>query len=174
MTNPMNNFPVRDDVFEALLFLSPLNCQLNVSFMQERDAPRPTARQLLALEHFQALPATLATAIQSHALKYCERIDDIVCLEEEGITIGRGNIARHYRLRELVIPPLADTTADFFLLTADCDWEPEHGMQIILDGNEILYCDDHTTLAFGAAWSRILTAPDAERGAALRGEIASL
>ena len=47
-------------------------------------------------------------------------------------------------------------------------------MQIVLDGNDILYCDDHTTLAFGAAWTRILSAPNTERGAALRAEVEKL
>jgi hypothetical protein len=170
----MDSFPVNEDVFEAPLFIKPLNLRLNVSFMQEGDATRPTARQLSALEHFQSLPTTLPTAIQPHALKYCDRIDDIVCLADEGIDIDRENIAKHYRFTDLVIPPLADTSASFFFLNADCDWEPEHGMQIVLDGHLILYCDDHTTLAFGAAWTRIMSDPNTERSAALRVEIAKL
>ena len=167
----MDSFPVNDDVFEAPLFIKSLNLRLNVSFVQEGDVARPTARQLSALEHFQLLPTTLPTAIEPHALQYCDRIDDIVCLAEEGISIDRANIAKHYQLTDLVIPPLADTSGNFFFLTADCDWEPEHGMQIILDGNDILYCNDHTTLAFGAAWTRILSAPNSDRGDALRAEI---
>ena len=170
----MNSFPVDDGVFEAPLFLKPLNLRLNVSFIQEDDAARPTARQLAALGHFQSLPTTLRHAIQPHALNFCDRIDDVVCLAEEGIDLDRANIAKHYRLTDLVIPPLADTLANFFFLAADCDWEPEHGMQIVLDGQEIIYCNEHTTLAFGAAWKRILSTPNTDRRAALRAEIARL
>ena len=160
--------------------LKPNSCSSRLSFgltfplCRRGDARRPTPRQLAALEHFQSFPTTLPAAIEPHALNYCDRIDEIVCLHEEGIAIDRANIAKHYRLTDLVIPPLSDTSANFFFLTADCDWEPEHGMQIVLDGPEILYCDDHTTLAFGAAWTRILFTPNTERSAALRAEIAKL
>ena len=59
-----------------------------------------------------------------------------------------------------MIPRLADSVEDYYFVSADCDWEAEHGMQFLLENDVVLYCGDHTTLPDGAVWNRVLGCVD--------------
>ena len=169
----MAKFVLSGGFWQADAYLTPLSRTLRVYIMDETGAS-PTERQLRAYERFQTLPTTLCDEIARHAIRYCDRIDDLVGLEAEGIAINRSQIGQHFRITTLLIPRLADSGTDYYFISADCDWEPEHGMQIILENDAIVYCSDHSSLAFGAAWQKVLDEPDETRAQILRDALQTL
>ena len=95
----MEAFPSSSGVWETELLVQPFDLRLRVCFMEE-SGDRPTARQISAFERFQSLPPSLPLTLRPHALRYCNDINDIVSLNDEGIVIDRAHIEDHYRITE--------------------------------------------------------------------------
>jgi hypothetical protein len=159
----MDNFELDGRLWKAQMQVPSLgNVKVLVYIMQEGDSS-PSARQLEALTLFKALPSRTLEEIASRAVTYCQKVDSVVDLSAEGIGIDYDDIARHYRFTSLLIPQLNCCESNFVFVSADCDWEPEHGMQLLLEDGCVLWCGDHSTLPFSAQWKRIIDAPAEER-----------
>ena len=94
------------------------------------------------IEYINNLPQSLLNKISERAYKYydfirneCGDVDDI--LPEK--------IMEHvYPLNIFVEKPEADIPA--FDIECGCDWEEEHGMEIIIKGDELLYIGEYAGL----------------------------
>jgi len=143
-------------------YVPALGKSLIVRIMHDDDEP-PTKRQMDALRSIDRLPDELPADIAAHAVPYFHKVDDVVCLADEGVHIDVSQIDRHYQITSVLIPPLGEADDLFLLLSADCDWEPEHGMRLVLENGRVIGCGPHDSLAFGAAWDRLLSMPSESR-----------
>lgn len=141
--------------------LAGTECQVYI--MQEAETP-PTARQLLCLERFAELPTSdVGADIAANALRYLGYIESVVDLESEGIKIDKSKIATHYSITTVLIPELRDCDSDFVFVSANCEWEREHGMQLLFENGKVIWCGDHSALAFGSQWTQVIATPTRER-----------
>lgn len=131
-----------------------LTLPVNV-ILEEGTGPTPAQQRMLA--SLEELPTSVLTEIDLHALRYFNNIDEAETAEEVGIQIDPKRIRQHYRLTAATIPILRDSPRQFFFLYADCDWDPEHGLEILLNGTEVLYCDAPTTLCDSPRWLEMLS-----------------
>ncbi|MCR9232519.1 MAG: hypothetical protein NXI29_16020 [bacterium] len=142
-----------------------IECQFYI--MQEGELP-PTKRQLNVLESFMVLEqADVATDLADYALRYCEKIEEHIDLEEEGIEIDKQNISNHFKVTTILIPELGECDSAFVFLSADCEWEEEHGMQVLFENGKIIWCGDHGTLPFSSQWQSIIAAESGDARRAL-------
>ncbi len=143
-------------------YVSSLGKSLKIRIMQNENGP-PTKRQMDALQSIDRLPAELPEDIAAHAVPYFHKVDDVVGLADEGVHIDVSKIENHYQITSLLIPLLREADDLFLLFSADCNWEPEHGMQLILENGRVIGCGPQSSLAFGAAWERLLATPAKSR-----------
>ncbi|QDT78582.1 hypothetical protein Mal35_20310 [Gimesia maris] len=138
------------------------NMECQIYIIQEGELP-PTQHQLQVLESFMRLAeADVATDLADYALKYCEEVEELIDLKEEGIEIDKKNISNHFNVTTILIPELGDSDSAFVFLSADCEWEEEHGMQFLFENGKIIWCGDHGTLPFSPQWNSIITAESEE------------
>lgn len=138
---------------------------LPLSIMGESGRDTPTPRQLEMIDHIETLnDAGLREDIWRNAIVYCKRVDSIVELDSDGITIDYKNIGQHFRAICVIIPQLDDFAGNIFLLHYDCDWESEHGMQLVIEDGRVISCSSCDGLAFsGRYWLAYLKLSPEER-----------
>ena len=142
---------------DVLLFSYPVH----VYIVREGDLS-PSPRQLEVLTSLPLLPAVLLEEIAVSAADYCRRVDSVVNLANEGISVDYGDITRHYRFTTILIPELGQCESNYMFISADCDWEDEHGMEIFVADGRVIRCDRQNSLPFSGLWKKIIDAP-AER-----------
>lgn len=141
---------------------------VRIAFEQEGDATVPTARQLQALDSLHGVPGDeLARDIAVNARRYYERVDSVVNLAGEGIDIDPENIASHFKIVGVTIPILGGCESDLIFVDATCDWEEEHGMQLLLADGSVVYCGDYSTIQMGPQWRDIISAPTRDKSVEL-------
>jgi len=117
-----------------------------------RQAP-PSAKQLAAIDALDDLPPELMDRIDDAADGHRRRIDEMIDLAQEGLgDIRRDNIGDHYEIDEVVIPPHGRSSHVFQFLSAECDWEEEHGMEILLCDGQVFSCTNQDCLYLDPAW----------------------
>ncbi len=105
-------------------------------------------------DYFNALPCGLVDELAWYTLRYCEDFRQF--FSAEGISIpvgiGRSEIFDYVVPRSLMIfPPknsqaiVRDTIA--FGVEFGCDWEPEHGMEWVINDGRALYVGDFVCLS---------------------------
>lgn len=112
-------------------------CQVLVCFEDGEDYP--TQRQIKLLK--KTLRATNYDVMDDASESHRKRVDAMVGLDEYGLGhINRANIREHYSVGMIVIPKLDSSSDDYVIFGCSCEWEEEHGMQIILmNGDECVY-----------------------------------
>jgi hypothetical protein len=131
---------------------------LHFYVIPEGESARPTARQVAALAQLDALPADLWEALDDAAEAYRRRTDEEVDLAGEGLGhIQRANVRDHYRIEQGVIPRLGECADVYHFLTGGCDWETEHGLEVLLKNGVVVACGPNDCLySKGAEWDEYL------------------
>ena len=110
----------------------------------------PSSRQIDVANSLHHHLEDLKSKLDLMAAAYCHEIDEDVCLADEEIDIDYDAISKHWSVNCVLIGNLETCNGNYYFLSCDCDWEPEHGMEFLLDGTDVVYCNDHT-VAFLAA-----------------------
>ena len=161
-------FKRSDGFWDASAHVPVFGSTLTVHIMCENDVS-PTPRQKEVLNSLENLPRGLVREITKFAIDYYQRIDDAVDLAYEGRAIKKRDIAKHYTIKSILIPNMGDCDTNYFFISADCTWEEEHGMQILVEDGQVRYCGDHTTLAFSHHWDTLIATHREQRGELLAG-----
>lgn len=140
---------------------------VDICVMLEAGADTPSKRQLSVIESLAQLsPKKLREDIAIAARNYFREVDARIGLTEDGIRIDENQIEKHYRFSDITIPKHNDCDTDFAIIGAECDWDDEHGMYILLADGRIVYCGSCATLYFGSGWSRVISANGSDSCAA--------
>ena len=81
---------------------------------------------------------------------------------KEGLLI-HAQSTRIFRLESLLIPEIRNCNTNYFFASFDCDWEEEHGMQVLIADGEIILCGESTSLPFSSQWIHVISLPDKKK-----------
>jgi len=140
-------------------FVPLVGYELDVSiYPEDHDAAPPTARQLEVFESASALPPSLRDSLDDAAERYRKEIDEEVGLTwPEVAGINRSNIRAHYRIDQIFVPRLQSCSRSYLFLDGECDWEEEHGLEILLRDGHVLLCGEQGGLMQNQEWNKYLT-----------------
>ena len=156
MSNSSNIKWKRTEFFESKLRVPVLDQLIDVWVQPENDSSDlPSPAQLSALEAFLALgPAQKAEWTHQVALDChytCLR------LETDGDTPPvrlrkRNDVWRHLRLATVFIPKHGKTADRYVFIDGSCDWEEEHGLQLLFKNERLLRVGQNEGLAMNEEW----------------------
>jgi hypothetical protein len=124
-------------------------------YVQVESADGPTEKQLAAITAIESVGDRLLEDIRRHARAYCEKIELAIDLEEEGIFVDHERIEDHIRFKSIAVPKLNECSGSPFFLDCDCDWEPEHGMQLVVEDEAVVFCNSYSLL-FATEWDHLI------------------
>jgi hypothetical protein len=154
-------FTKDDDLWEAEVYVPIFDVTVPLTVLGEDDQG-PSSRQQEIVDSIAILPMSLLKTLKYRAYEYFARVRDEAGEAEFDPSIKKGTIQKHYRLKSTLVPKIKDSPTNYLFLTFDCDWEEEHGMQVVLADDQIVTCKECSTLAWGAAWKRVLALPNVE------------
>jgi hypothetical protein len=132
-------------------------------YVQVECADGPTEEQLAAITAIESVGVRLLEDIRRHARANCEKIELTIDLEEEGIFVDHERIENHIKFKGIAVPKLKQCSGSPFLLECDCDWEPEHGMHLVVEDEAVVFCDSYS-LFFATEWDQLIElSPEARR-----------
>ena len=92
-------------------------------------------------EYFSNMPDELVDRLCKYCIRYCEEMRDV--LDEEDMEVPDGikgrEILSYITPSVLIIEEKCDESIIEFHVECDCDWEIEHGLEITIKDNKILY-----------------------------------
>ena len=141
--------------------------KVKIYIMQEDDSP-PAQRQREILESLDTLPESFLLDVATHALAYYRQVDSVVNLSGEGCVIDERDIEQHYTIKSVLIPEIGNCETDYMFISADCDWEEEHGMQLLVADGQVIACGDSSTLPFSSLWKNVISSPKEKQGELLK------
>ena len=132
---------------------------LAIAIIPEGVQRSPSQLQLAVADWALALTPTFQSALNAAALNYCTEICEYVDLEEElGLAlITDANISNHFRITDMVIPRLNSCKRKYFFLAGECDWDPDHGIELLIENDSILRCGQQNCLYLNAEWSDFIS-----------------
>ena len=124
---------------------------------EDLEEARPSPLQLAAIDALDDIPTSILDKIDDAADAHRRRVDEMINLAEEGLGhIRRNNIREYYEINEVAIPPHGASKRVYQFLSADCDWEDEHGMEFLLCDGKVVSCTNQDCLYLDEAWSGYL------------------
>lgn len=129
----------------------------------ENESPDgPTPNQLASAAAIERAGERLRADICRHAFDHCRLVEEWIDLEDEGVHINFDRIEDHMQLKSVMVPELGPCSAAVYMLDYDCDWEPEHGMQMVIEDDEVVYCAS-CMLYLDTNWYKVIKLSPAER-----------
>ena len=163
----MREFVLESRLWKTAKTVPLFGAMLKVYIMQEGES-LPTQRQIEVLYSLNDLTDHVLKDIANHALEYFRQVDAVVNLAGEGIVIDESRIECYFRFESILIPELGECETNYFFVSADCDWEPEHGMEVLVGDGRVFYCGDHSSLPFSSVWKEVTSAPRERQEVLLR------
>lgn len=152
-----DDFPWNGYFWEREWFVPLLNKAVPISIVPENGGLPPTLPQLALANRLSELPQSLWTEIEDAAEAYRAETDASVNLAEYDLGhINRANIRDHFAILDVVIPPLEGSTEFLIFLTGNCDWEEEHGLEILLKNNHVISCGPNEGFCLSQGWFEYL------------------
>ena len=148
----MSRFRYKWDRFcwKGALHVSFLDSKVEICIMPVQGDQRPTPSQLELVEAIRKLPKSIRPRMNDAAEAWRECCDEAVDLSEYDLGhINRRNIQKHYQVTAIDVPRDAEHEDDYLIFVADCEWESEHGMQLILKNREFVLFGEQD----GACWA---------------------
>lgn len=155
----MTNYKLDGRIWEAESQMPLFQATVTIYIMQEDDQ-QPTGRQQEILASLQNTPNDLLLDIKTCAMEYYREIDSVVNLTEEGKAIDERSLEQHFRIKSVLIPEIRNCSTNYCFMSFDCDWEEEHGMQVLLADGKIIACGQHSSLPFSPQWAQAISIPD--------------
>ncbi|MCU0721360.1 MAG: hypothetical protein MUC83_16740 [Pirellula sp.] len=91
------------------------------------------------------------------AFKYFQevaRIIDVTGCGCQGVT--RNNIDEHYEIQCALVPPLWGSVDRYLVLGGNCDWDDEHGIQMIIKNATVIKCGESDGIYQGLGWDALI------------------
>lgn len=91
-------------------------------------------------DYLDDLPAEMEKRLALYLNRYytdCEQDYDEEHAESE--TVNEDNIFSHIRISSVIVDEACRTDRIEFHVDGECDWEPEHGLEITISNGKILY-----------------------------------
>jgi hypothetical protein len=140
----------------------------SLPLMVESESPDvPSPHQLASVAAIERVGERLRADIYQNARDHCRRVEEWVDLEDEGVHINFDRIEDHIHLKSVMVPKLGPCSAAVYMLDYDCDWEPEHGMQMVIEDDEVVFCAS-CMLYLATEWYELIKLLPAERRRELR------
>lgn len=109
------------------------DCRVVVCAEDGADGPSWRQRRLLS----RVLRYSEHSLVDDAAELYRANVDEMVGLDEYGLGhINRSNIREHYGISRITIPIQAGSPDDYIVLDGGCDWEEEHGLQLLIKNGQ--------------------------------------
>ena len=93
------------------------------------------------LEYLDSLPADLEKRLAKYLVRYYKDMQSC-CSEEELEEMGpidESNVLDHIHIGSVIVGNECRTDRIEFHVEGECGWEPEHGLEITISDNKILY-----------------------------------
>jgi hypothetical protein len=129
------------DFWRSRCLVPALEAELPVVIIPERE-DGPTPRQLEVAEAVAALPATVVPDMHDHLWRYYQETATYVSEEDLGCSLSSAKeVAGHYTITEIVVPRLGESKHAFLFITGECEWEVEHGFELLLRDGKVIKCE---------------------------------
>lgn len=103
------------------------------------EAKLPYANRCAA--YFNAMPDEVIDRLCQYCTRYCEEMRSLLC--EEDIDVPKGisgrEILSYIAPNVLIVEEKCDESIIEFHVECGCDWEIEHGLEITVKDNKLLY-----------------------------------
>jgi hypothetical protein len=151
-----------DILWQTHKYIPLLRREVLVEFISEDGDQEPSQRQIALLDSLDTLTEEINSKLANLA-----REDFKTRLENWGITpqelyeeiemeIDEQNIQNHFKIEQVVIPPIRNCSFDYVFMCGNCDWDEEHGIEFLLKNGEPVQCNAQGGLASGAEWNDYL------------------
>ena len=130
-----------------------LGADVTVEVYPESPGAAVSPRQAAVIAALDHLPPDFRDRLDDAAEVNREEFDELVDLKSCGLGhINRTNIREHYSLPSLIIPPLNRVRGDYFFLAGNCDWEEEHGIEMIVKDGGVVRCTANDCAYMASDW----------------------
>lgn len=120
-------------------FLSFLKQEIKIMFDKEDKESGITEKQLMAYQGITKLPDSFLKDSNKGIYENYIYVSDSVDPKPPKIS-GSDNVWEHIRVDSILIPRHKNSQHIFFFLEIECDWEEEHGLEILFkDYKPILF-----------------------------------
>lgn len=147
-----------------------LNRRLKITIIPECDGAEPTIRQLQVLESLEPIPPEFIDGIDDYVTAHRRRYMNVISRAIRAyswltrflrITSGSDMndvFGTGYEITEIVIPQLEATPNQYFFLNAECDWDDEHGLEILVRDGTVVHCGMQEMPYFiGSEWLKYIS-----------------
>lgn len=87
------------------------------------------------------------------AFRYFQEVAKIIDVRECGCQDAtRNNIDKYYEIQRALVPPLWDSDDRYLVLGGNCDWDDEHGIQMIVRNASVIKCGESDGIYQGLGW----------------------
>ncbi len=94
-----------------------------------------------------------ADELDDWAFKYFQEIANIIDVSECGCQdVTRHNIDDHYQIQRALVPPLWGSEDRYLVLGGNCDWDDEHGIQMVVKNATVIKCGPADGIYQGLGW----------------------
>ncbi|HAJ96223.1 MAG TPA: hypothetical protein DCO72_00575 [Ruminococcus sp.] len=138
----VQNFHAVDYGRIGKMYCIPFQTEIEVLVTDEEVTEDYIEKCANALNHLsQELMDTICKGAKAYCLKFMEIVDDD--FEEMSIPVDESTSFREmlkcFSVMELIVPEPEDETKIGYQLFCCCDWEIEHGMEIDILENKVVY-----------------------------------
>ena len=135
--------------FEATVWVPFVPAPLTMAIRPEAgDVTAPSSPQLEVADFVLQLPATFIESLQAPLISY---------MLTTPIRVDKQRILNHARVAQILVPRLGASGKRYFFLLGSCDWEEEHGFEMLFCGSQILSCGPQEGLYLNEAWKRYIS-----------------
>ena len=147
------------DFWETSKNVPFLDREVKVIFITSGEQNQPTEKQLNVLKRIEDFPKDFSNTLDDAANGYRKTvIEGLLEEDSEPIrNIQRENISNHYKINSVVIPELGRSEDILFFLTGECNWEEEHGIEILVKNEKVESCGMQDVLYLNEAWQKYVS-----------------
>lgn len=159
----MSDLTWNGDFWEAYIYISIFSESLTQVYIYRDDCSAPTQRQLSVFNKLSLLPESIVYDIEKNAVSYFEKVDSEMSNNSQRSEIDKNRIWANLKIKRILIPELYECNDDFFIISAECDWEPEHGMELLVKNCSVISCNENRGIAFNPQWEDVVKASETDR-----------
>ena|SRR5215469_17250585 len=135
--------------FEATVSVPFVPAPLTIAIRPEaKNVTAPSLAQLEVADFVLQLTATFVESLRLPLASY---------MLTTPIRVDQERILSHARVEQILVPRLGASGKRYFFLLGSCDWEEEHGFEMLCCGSEILSCGPQEGLYLNEAWKRYIS-----------------
>jgi hypothetical protein len=154
MTN--TDFTFDGDFWQSERHMPFLDRRIEITLIPESEGEKPSDRQIAVVDALQKLRPTLMDSIDEAAYAYFKEFADLIDEDEDDdddlCDITRENIRSMYEIHGITVPRLGGCQDHYQFFSASCEWEIEHGMEVLLKNGNVVSCGPADCLYLNEEW----------------------